>query len=60
MVSLRRVCKIHEGGVRKILIVALLGAFLEAGVAIGLSSAGSLFLVHVGAEPSPWSMFSFR
>jgi HEAT repeat protein/MFS family permease len=50
---LQRLFKIHRAEGRKVLHFALLGALLEAGIALGISTADSLFLVHVGARQLP-------
>ncbi len=50
---LQRLLKIHRTEGRKVLHFALLGALLEVGVALGISTADTLFLVHVGAERLP-------
>jgi hypothetical protein len=48
-----RLLKIHEGEGQKVLQLTVIGALLQAGVAIGLSAADSLFLTHLGAEKLP-------
>lgn len=50
---LLRLFKIHRGEGRKVLQFALLGALIEVGVALGISTADSLFLVRVGADRLP-------
>jgi Cyclic nucleotide-binding domain len=48
-----RILKIHEGEGQKVLQLAVIGALLQAGVAIGMSAADSLFLTRLGAEKLP-------
>lgn len=50
---LQKLFKVHRAEGRKVLHFALLGALLEAGVSLGISTADSLFLVHVGAQRLP-------
>jgi hypothetical protein len=50
---LRKLLRIREGEGQKVLEFAVLAALLQAGVAIGMSAADSLFLTHVGAEKLP-------
>jgi hypothetical protein len=45
--------KVHAGEGRKVFFFALLGALLDAGIALGISTADSLFLVHLGADRLP-------
>src|SRR5690242_2869877 len=40
-----------EGG--KVLSFAALGAFMQAGLALGMACADSMFLVHIGADKLP-------
>jgi hypothetical protein len=53
-----RFLKIHDGEGQKVLQLTVIGALLQAGVAIGLSAADSLFLTHLGAEKLPVSILS--
>lgn len=46
--------KIHPGEGSKVLRFALLGAALQAGLAIGISCADSLFLTQVGPDKLPF------
>ncbi len=46
--------KIHEGEGSKVLWFTLIGGLLQAGVAIGVSAADSLFLIHLGAAKLPY------
>lgn len=50
---LTKLFKIHKGEGAKVFQFALLGALLQAGIAIGVSTADSLFLVNVGADKLP-------
>ncbi|OQY29738.1 MAG: hypothetical protein B6244_02815 [Candidatus Cloacimonetes bacterium 4572_55] len=49
----RKVFKIHKGEEVKVLLFVILGALIQAGVAIGLSLTDTLFLIRVGPEKLP-------
>ena len=51
---LRQLLKVEPGEGFKVLQFALLGALLQAGVAIGMSTADALFLVNVGVDKLPY------
>ena len=51
--ELRRVLKIQKGEGGKVLLFALLGTLLQAGIALGISIADTLFLTNVGSEKLP-------
>jgi ATP/ADP translocase len=53
MDKLRQLFRVHKGEGLKVLFFAVLGALLQAGVAIGVSTGDSLFIVHVGAAKLP-------
>ncbi len=48
-----KLLKVHRTEGRKVFHFALLGALLEVGVALGISTGDTLFLVHVGAGSLP-------
>jgi ATP/ADP translocase/HEAT repeat protein len=50
---IQRIFKIHKGEGGKVLLFALLAIILQAGVALGLSIADTLFLTNVGSEKLP-------
>lgn len=54
MKKLLTLLKIHPGEGSKVLRFALLGATLQAGLAIGISCADSLFLAKVGPDKLPY------
>jgi HEAT repeat protein len=49
----KRLFRLHDGEERKVLQFAALGGIVQAGLAIGISAADSLFLVNVGADKLP-------
>ena len=53
MAILQRLFKVYPGEERRLLLFTVLGALLQAGVAIGLSIADSIFLSRLGAEKLP-------
>lgn len=50
---LRQLFRVHKGEGLKVLHFAILGALLQAGVAIGISTGDSLFIAHVGTQHLP-------
>jgi len=50
---IQSIFKIHKGEGGKVLLFALLATIIQAGVALGLSTADTLFLTNVGAEKLP-------
>jgi len=50
---LGKLLRIREGEGAKVLQFATMAALMEAGVAVGVSAADSLFLTHVGADKLP-------
>lgn len=50
---IQRIFKIHKGEGGKVLLFALLAIILQAGVALGISTADTLFLTNVGSEKLP-------
>ncbi len=54
MEKLQQLLKIHPGEGKKVLSFALLAAILQAGLAVGISCADALFLIHVGADKLPF------
>ena len=50
---IRRILKIHKGEGLKVLHFILLGVFLQAGIAIGISLTDTLFLINIGVEKLP-------
>jgi len=53
MDRLRQLFRVHKGEGLKVLHFAFLGALLQAGVAIGISTGDSLFISNVGASKLP-------
>ncbi|MCB1170996.1 MAG: MFS transporter [Leptospiraceae bacterium] len=53
MAVLQRLFKVYPGEERRLLLFTLLAALLQAGVAIGLSIADSVFLSRLGASSLP-------
>lgn len=51
--SLQKIFKIRDQELGKVLQFTLLGALLQAGLAIGISTADALFIVEVGSENLP-------
>jgi len=51
--SLQKMFKLFPGEGRKVLLFTLLGALLQAGIAVGVSTADALFLNHIGAAQLP-------
>jgi hypothetical protein len=51
---LRRLLKVQKGEEAKVFLFVLLSALLQAGLAVGMSAADSLFLVRVGAGQLPY------
>lgn len=51
---IRNLFKLNQGECRKIFHFALLGAFLQAGISVGLATADTLFLSQVGADKLPY------
>jgi len=49
----QKLLKVHRTEASKVFYFALLGALLEVGVALGISTGDTLFLVHVGAARLP-------
>lgn len=54
MEILRQLFRVHKGEGLKVLHFAMLGALIQAGVAIGISTGDSLFIANVGADKLPW------
>jgi len=50
---IQKIFKIHKGEGGKVLLFALLATILQAGVALGVIIANTLFLTNVGAEKLP-------
>lgn len=53
MKLLRAIFGLAEGEAGKVFAFALLGGLIQCGLSVGMSSADSLFLVHVGAAKLP-------
>lgn len=53
MATLQRLFKVYPGEERRLILFTLLAALLQAGVAIGLSIADSIFLSRMGASELP-------
>lgn len=53
MDGIRKILKINPGEGKKVFSFAFFAAMLQAGLAIGISCADALFLIHVGAEKLP-------
>ncbi|MFN8391843.1 MAG: hypothetical protein U0136_16255 [Bdellovibrionota bacterium] len=51
--ALRKLFQIAEGEGRKVLAFAVLGGLIQAGLAVGMSTADSLFLTKLGAAKLP-------
>jgi len=51
---MRRLLKVQKGEEAKVFLFVLLSALLQAGLAVGMSAADSLFLVKVGAGQLPY------
>ncbi|MBI2568290.1 MAG: HEAT repeat domain-containing protein [Candidatus Schekmanbacteria bacterium] len=51
--ALRRFFKLHAGELAKVVEFGLLGAFLQAGIAVGIATADALFLTNLGAARLP-------
>jgi hypothetical protein len=63
---IRKLFRVHKGEGLKVLHFAILGALLQAGVAIGISTADTLFLTNIGSSKlpeiymiMPWVMLGF-
>lgn len=52
-----KLLKIYEDEAGAVLRLTLVGALLQAGVAIGVSASSSLFLTHLGAAKLPYVYF---
>ena len=50
---IRKIFKIHKGEGPKVLHFILLGVFLQAGIAVGITLTDTLFLVNIGAAKLP-------
>ena len=51
---IRRFFRVYEGETSKVLLFGLLGAVLQCGIAVGVSAADALFLIHQGANELPY------
>ncbi len=51
--KLRQLFRLQPGEVRPLVLLALLGALLQGGLAIGISTADSLFLTRIGVSRLP-------
>ena len=50
---LRQCFRLQPGETRPVLLLALIGALLQGGLAIGVSTADSLFLTQIGVAHLP-------
>lgn len=56
---IRKLFKVFPGEGSKVLYFSLLGALIQAGVAMGLASADAMFLTQVGADKLPLIYIAF-